>query len=51
MAKDKTTKKAAAASGASPAALKLAASKKALDPSLASLFATSVSPKISISRA
>ncbi|KAK0654381.1 Nucleolar protein 12 [Lasiodiplodia hormozganensis] len=43
MAKDKS-KKAAAASAASDAALKLTADKKALDPTLASLFATSVGP-------
>lgn len=49
MAKDKS-KKAAAASAVSDAALKLTADKKALDPALASLFATSVSSKISHTR-
>ncbi|KAL1631406.1 Nucleolar protein 12 [Diplodia seriata] len=43
MAKDKS-KKAAAAPAASDASLKLTASKKAIDPTLASLFATSVGP-------
>lgn len=46
MAKDKS-KKAAATSAASAASLNLAAHKKAIDPTLASLFATSVSTKIS----
>ncbi|OJD29267.1 nucleolar protein 12 [Diplodia corticola] len=43
MAKDRS-KKPAAAPAASDASLKLTASKKAIDPTLASLFATSVGP-------